>query len=191
MLRPPSWYCRDTYWILNYGNDWVGSCNDPKYVYEKIAVTIDDILMSMKLVYDGSPDQEFYSEKFYANYLNPDDLRLGNLPWKVTGNYLSMRCYHLDMGAIKDMSTSHLKFLALFSLDPYYIYVNSPNAWKKIDPANYLPINDLVPDVGGKTVLTTLNIAIDVMHMQDYTGEPCNPDPNYEFDKCISEEVDR
>ena len=34
-------------------------------------------------------------------------------------------------------------------------------------------------------------IALDVVHMLDYAGNPCNPDPKYNYDKCISEEVDK
>ena len=156
-------------------------------MYEQIAPTISDALTQVKLLYVDGYELDFLSEEYYQ--LGPNDLKLGSLPWKVTGNYLAFRCYHLSMASIKNMSTSNLKAVGIFSLQPYYIVVNSPNAWKKIDPADYLPMYHFKES--GKTAYVNLNLDIEVMHMQDYAGKPCNHDPNYDFDKCLAEEVDR
>ena len=171
-----------------YRTDWVGNCSDPKYVYEQLAPTISDILDSISLVHEYGFTQHFASEIRYQ--LGPNVLKLESLPWKVTGNYVSLRCYHLDMSSIKNMTKANLKFINIFSHNPYVIHVGSPNAWKKIDPVSNLRMSDFVDD-SGKTVLLKLNVAIDVMHMKDYAGKPCNGDVDYDYDKCIAEEVDR
>jgi len=150
---------------------------------------INDLLKSIWFTYDGGDDQIYKSEKYYQ--LAPTEFKLESLPWKTTGSFVSLRCYHIDMASIKNMSSRIPKFIWLFSDYSFIIHVNSPNAWKKIEPANYYSLFCFDGYAQAENAFAIMDVAMDVMHMQDYAGEPCNHDPNYNFDECISEEVDR
>jgi len=60
--------------------------------------------------------------------------------------------------------------------------VHSPHLWKSIVTFHFLKINGTV---------TNLFISFDALHMLEYMGQPCNPSPDYKYDLCISEQIDR
>ena len=174
-----------------YDSDWVGTCSDPKHVNERLARPINDLLKEIQFSYDGEDDQiqEYYSEQHHQ--LGPTDLKLGSLPWKFTGHSYSLRCYHLDMASIINVTSRIPKVITLISDDPYDFFVNSPNVWKKIEPATYFTASEDDNQPPGQSAYFVLDVTIDRIHLQDYAGKPCNHDVNYNFDRCISEEVDK
>ena len=103
--------------------NWAGNCSSPKYVLEKLITPIEAIIQEIVFLFDGSP----YSIT----------KKIESLPWHVSGSYSLVRCYHLDMASLRNMSTSNLKALWLLSNNSYDITVNSPNAWKTIDPKEH------------------------------------------------------
>lgn len=101
-------------------------------------------------------------------------LELSYKNWTSPASFLKGRCYQI--------LSEKVKAFELFNFKDLFIYTHTPKCWNEE--------NELLEMFFSKESTERYLVKIELFKMLDYIGKPCNQDPAYDFDRCITQAMD-
>lgn len=140
--------------------DWKGNCSDPKELYEKLAVPLEDMVDYMQFQFFISSEVKHFDRPHVS------------FNWsKITLDH--QRCYTLESPReFVKFGISRMVFQFKTEVE---FYIHSPGLLKSGYPKKVA----MEPQKSVNFV-----VKHDIFHMLDYLGEPCIDDPDYVMDDC-------